>query len=100
MDLSQIVSTLRLLGCMTGALFVVALLFFILLPSTEESTVIYLLVFAINLITAAGSLTGAYFLDKKDQKLTQKEEQAALDRARVVKGRRKSKDTAVDSKNE
>lgn len=97
MDLAHIVAMLRLIGSMTGALFVVALLFLIILPTTEEGAVIYTLVLGINLVTSAGSIIGAHFLDKKDQELTKKEEQAALDRARVSKGNRKDKNTEADS---
>lgn len=61
---------------MALALLVVSILFCVIFPTTEEGVVIYIIVFAVNLIAGIGSLVGAHILDKKDKELTEKEKQA------------------------
>lgn len=90
LDLGNVVHMLHMLASMTGALFIVALLCFLFLPTEADGKVIYVLVLAINLICCVGSVIAARILDKKDRELEEKEHKAAVERATVVKGGKKS----------
>jgi len=64
---------LRVITVMTGALFVVSTLFFLLFEKTVETNVVWGMTIGVNLAAAVGAFVAAYFLDKKDQELTKKE---------------------------
>lgn len=85
LELGGVVHMLHVISSMTGALFLVVLLCCIFLPSDADGRVIYVLVLAMNLVCCIGSAAGAYLLNKKDQELSRKEQEAALRRAAVGK---------------
>lgn len=72
-SLSQVVMFLRVITVMTGALLVVSTLFFLLFEKTVETNVVWGMTIGVNLAAAAGAFLAAYFLDKKDRELTEKE---------------------------
>ena len=73
LELSHIVGLLRFIAAMTGALLVISLLFFFLSEKTEADNVVYSITILVNLIAFLGSSLGAWKLDKKDEKLTERE---------------------------
>ncbi len=72
-SLTQVVMFLRVITVMTGALFLVSTLFFLLFEKTAETNVVWGMTIGVNLAAAAGAFLAAVFLDKKDRELTEKE---------------------------
>lgn len=66
---------LRFISVMTGALLIVSAAFFLLGEKNDAGNVAYAITILINLAACAGSLLGAWRLDRKDRELTQLEKQ-------------------------
>lgn len=66
---------LRFLSVMTGALLIVSAAFFLLGEKSDAGNVAYAITMFINLAACAGSLLGAWRLDRKDRELAQLEKQ-------------------------
>ena len=71
----QVVIFLRLIAAMGGALLVLSLVFFLILPRTQAGSVVLLVTAAVDLAVAAGSLAGAVLIDRKDKELERKEQE-------------------------
>lgn len=72
-SLSQVVMLLHVIAVMTGALFLISTLFFLLFEKTAETNVVWGMTIGVNLVAAAGAFLAACLLDKKDRELTEKE---------------------------
>ena len=79
-ELSQVVMFLHFISVMTGALFCVGTVFFLLCAKTPETNIVWGMTISVNLIAAAGSFFGARILDKKDRELTEREIEKKLNR--------------------
>lgn len=66
---------LRFISVMTGALLIVSAAFFLLGEKNDAGNVAYAITILINLAACAGSLLGAWRLDRKDRELAQLEKQ-------------------------
>lgn len=73
-ELSQVVSFLRLIAAMTGTLLILSLIFFMISDKTSASTVAYVMTIFVNMIVFLGSLIGSWKLDQKDEELQEKEQ--------------------------
>lgn len=79
-ELSQVVMFLHFISVMTGALFCVSTIFFLLCAKTPETNVVWGMTIGVNFIAAAGAFFSARMLDKKDRELTEKEIEKKLSR--------------------
>lgn len=77
-DLSQVVVFLHFISVMTGALFVVSLILFLVCAKTPEANVVWGLTMGVDFVASAGAFLGARALDKKDRELTEKEMEKKL----------------------
>lgn len=73
LELCQVVLFLRFIAVMTGALLIVSAVFFLLGEKSDAGNVVYAITMLINLAACAGSLLGAWRLDRKDRELAERE---------------------------
>lgn len=72
-ELTNIVAFLHFIGVMTGALFAVSCIAFLVTEKTPATNAVYCLVIAVNFVAAVGSLLSAWGLDRKDRQLSERE---------------------------
>ena len=68
-ELSSVSGFLRFIAVLSGTLLILSLLLFAVGEKTAAGNVAYTMCFAVNAAACAGSLTGAWFLQKKDREL-------------------------------
>lgn len=75
LELCHVVSILRCVAAMAGALLLLSVVLFAVCEKTYEGNVVYALVILVDAVAFLGSLFGAWWLNRKDEELSRREKE-------------------------